>query len=89
MYSCSGEVEVDARLVMTTDPKPRLRWTAELHDRFVDAVTQLGGPASEFFFFFPSEFILLIFESTHLVICDYFEDCCVVPLTCLLVWLCE
>lgn len=34
----------DACLVLTTDPKPRLRWTAELHDRFVDAVTQLGGP---------------------------------------------
>ncbi|GAB4851898.1 pheromone-like peptide expressed [Ancistrocladus abbreviatus] len=34
----------DACVVLTTDPKPRLRWTAELHDRFVDAVTQLGGP---------------------------------------------
>uniref|UniRef100_A0A7N0V4Z0 HTH myb-type domain-containing protein n=1 Tax=Kalanchoe fedtschenkoi TaxID=63787 RepID=A0A7N0V4Z0_KALFE len=34
----------DACLVMTSDPKPRLRWTAELHDRFVDAVAQLGGP---------------------------------------------
>ncbi|CAI0436809.1 unnamed protein product [Linum tenue] len=34
----------DACLVLTTDPKPRLRWTAELHDRFIDAVTQLGGP---------------------------------------------
>ncbi|XP_066378270.1 myb family transcription factor IPN2-like [Miscanthus floridulus] len=31
-------------LVLTTDPKPRLRWTPELHDRFVDAVAQLGGP---------------------------------------------
>ncbi|XVF26261.1 hypothetical protein REPUB_Repub13aG0283600 [Reevesia pubescens] len=31
-------------LVLTSDPKPRLRWTADLHDRFVDAVTQLGGP---------------------------------------------
>ncbi|CAK9163851.1 unnamed protein product [Ilex paraguariensis] len=29
---------------MTRDPKPRLRWTADLHDRFVDAVTKLGGP---------------------------------------------
>lgn len=33
-------------LVLTTDPKPRLRWTVELHERFVDAVTQLGGPDS-------------------------------------------
>ncbi|KAA3468427.1 myb family transcription factor APL-like isoform X4 [Gossypium australe] len=37
-------VQPDSGLVLTTDPKPRLRWTAELHDRFVDAVTQLGGP---------------------------------------------
>ncbi|EPS59635.1 hypothetical protein M569_15170, partial [Genlisea aurea] len=28
---------------LTSDPKPRLRWTADLHERFVDAVTQLGG----------------------------------------------
>lgn len=41
----------DGCLVLTTDPKPRLRWTAELHDRFVDAVTQLGGPDSEYYFF--------------------------------------
>ncbi|XP_047318340.1 myb family transcription factor APL-like [Impatiens glandulifera] len=34
----------DSGLVLTTDPKPRLRWTAELHERFVDAITQLGGP---------------------------------------------
>ncbi|CAA3019543.1 PHR1-LIKE 3-like [Olea europaea subsp. europaea] len=34
----------DACLVLTTDPKPRLRWTAELHERFEDAVAQLGGP---------------------------------------------
>ncbi|CAK9179670.1 unnamed protein product [Ilex paraguariensis] len=36
-------VEGDSGLVLTTDPKPRLRWTVELHERFVDAVTQLGG----------------------------------------------
>lgn len=36
-----------AGLVLTADPKPRLRWTADLHDRFVDAVAQLGGPESE------------------------------------------
>ncbi|KAL5981309.1 hypothetical protein ACLOJK_015364 [Asimina triloba] len=35
---------VDPCLVLTADPKPRLRWTADLHERFVDAVTQLGGP---------------------------------------------
>ncbi|XP_047321670.1 myb family transcription factor IPN2-like isoform X2 [Impatiens glandulifera] len=37
-------VQGDSGLVLTTDPKPRLRWTAELHERFVDAVSQLGGP---------------------------------------------
>lgn len=26
--------------------RQRLRWTNELHDRFVEAVTQLGGPDS-------------------------------------------
>lgn len=36
----------DSGLVLTTDPKPRLRWTVELHERFVDAVKQLGGPDS-------------------------------------------
>lgn len=28
--------------------KQRLRWTSELHDRFVDAIAQLGGPDSEY-----------------------------------------
>jgi len=26
--------------------KQRLRWTSDLHDRFVDAIAQLGGPDS-------------------------------------------
>ncbi|KAF7801300.1 myb family transcription factor PHL7 isoform X1 [Senna tora] len=37
----------DPCLVLTADPKPRLRWTQDLHERFVDAVTQLGGASSE------------------------------------------
>ncbi|KAK3042666.1 hypothetical protein RJ639_000918 [Escallonia herrerae] len=41
-------VQGDSGLVLTTDPKPRLRWTVELHERFVDAVTQLGGPDSQY-----------------------------------------
>ncbi|PKU81660.1 protein PHR1-LIKE 3 isoform X1 [Dendrobium catenatum] len=49
MYLNGGGLEgtslpADASLVLTSDPKPRLRWTAELHDRFVDSVAQLGGP---------------------------------------------
>ncbi|KAK9051001.1 hypothetical protein SSX86_027626 [Deinandra increscens subsp. villosa] len=34
----------DLNLVLSSDAKPRLKWTPELHRRFVDAVTQLGGP---------------------------------------------
>jgi hypothetical protein len=47
----------DPCLVLTADPKPRLRWTQDLHERFVDAVTQLGGPSSKSFFFIFSIFL--------------------------------
>lgn len=40
----------DLSIVASTDPKPRLRWTPELHDRFVDAVAQLGGADSKLSF---------------------------------------
>lgn len=33
--------------VSSADPKPRLRWTPELHERFMDAVSQLGGSDSK------------------------------------------
>ncbi|MED6179507.1 hypothetical protein PIB30_001804 [Stylosanthes scabra] len=39
-----GEGGYGMVMSMTREPKPRLRWTADLHDRFVDAVTKLGGP---------------------------------------------
>ncbi|MED6121659.1 hypothetical protein PIB30_032200 [Stylosanthes scabra] len=31
-------------LVLSTDAKPRLKWTPELHQRFIEAINQLGGP---------------------------------------------
>nr|QSD99647.1 MYB family transcription factor [Melilotus albus] len=31
--------------VLSTDAKPRLKWTPELHQRFIDAINQLGGAA--------------------------------------------
>ena len=37
----------DGAVLLSTDPKPRLRWTADLHTRFADAVNQLGGPNSK------------------------------------------
>lgn len=38
----------EVNLVLSSDAKPRLKWTSELHQRFVDSVSQLGGPESEF-----------------------------------------
>ncbi|KAH7432253.1 hypothetical protein KP509_07G015300 [Ceratopteris richardii] len=39
-----GAGEIAARIAAAASAKQRLRWSAELHDRFVEAVTYLGGP---------------------------------------------
>ncbi|KAK8698139.1 hypothetical protein V6N13_114267 [Hibiscus sabdariffa] len=33
----------DSGLILSTDAKPRLKWTPDLHERFIEAVEQLGG----------------------------------------------
>ncbi|KAL5079137.1 hypothetical protein RYX36_007558 [Vicia faba] len=38
-----GNGSIDSGLVLSTDAKPRLKWTPDLHQRFIEAVTQLGG----------------------------------------------
>lgn len=43
MLMHGGNGRVDTGLVLSTDAKPRLKWTPELHERFIDAVGQLGG----------------------------------------------
>ncbi|GJN14764.1 hypothetical protein PR202_gb01621 [Eleusine coracana subsp. coracana] len=43
LFLRGGNAQGDSGLVLSTDAKPRLKWTPELHQRFVDAVNQLGG----------------------------------------------
>ncbi|KAF5735250.1 Homeodomain-like superfamily protein isoform 2 [Tripterygium wilfordii] len=38
-----GNGQGDSGLVLSTDAKPRLKWTPDLHERFIEAVNQLGG----------------------------------------------
>ncbi|RYR18155.1 myb family transcription factor PHL8-like [Arachis ipaensis] len=40
-------VQNSMHLVLSTDAKPRLKWTPELHQRFIEAINQLGGSESE------------------------------------------
>ncbi|XP_009619714.1 myb-related protein 2-like isoform X3 [Nicotiana tabacum] len=43
LFLQAGNVNGDSGLVLSTDAKPRLKWTADLHERFIEAVNQLGG----------------------------------------------
>ncbi|KAL0911591.1 hypothetical protein M5K25_019745 [Dendrobium thyrsiflorum] len=44
LFLQEGNGPGDAGLTLSTDAKPRLKWTPELHERFVESVNQLGGP---------------------------------------------
>jgi hypothetical protein len=76
-------VQGDSGLVLTTDPKPRLRWTVELHERFVDAVTQLGGPDSTYSFpcFNIFHYNLLLFNLFFLILILLLSLICFVSLS--------
>lgn len=43
MFLQGGNSRGNSGLVLSTDAKPRLKWTPDLHERFIDAVNQLGG----------------------------------------------
>ncbi|XP_043690858.1 myb-related protein 2-like isoform X2 [Telopea speciosissima] len=43
LFLQGGNGHGDTGLVLSTDAKPRLKWTPELHERFIEAVNQLGG----------------------------------------------
>ncbi|KAG4401817.1 hypothetical protein GLYMA_02G070900v4 [Glycine max] len=43
MMMQGGNGSGDSGLVLSTDAKPRLKWTPDLHERFIEAVNQLGG----------------------------------------------
>lgn len=45
------KVVVKPKIMVTTEVRPRLRWTHELHEYFLQAVNQLGGPRSQSSFF--------------------------------------
>ena len=48
MFLQGGNIQGESGLVLSTDAKPRLKWTPELHERFIEAVNQLGGADSKY-----------------------------------------
>jgi len=55
--------------VLSTDAKPRLKWTPELHQRFIEATNQLGGADSEY----NTNFINLSISITIIVIIRFYS----------------
>lgn len=47
MFKQGGNGRSNSGLALSTDAKPRLKWTPDLHERFIEAVNQLGGPDSK------------------------------------------
>lgn len=47
LFLQGGNGPGDSGLVLSTDAKPRLKWTSDLHERFIEAVNQLGGAESK------------------------------------------
>lgn len=43
LFLQNGNGPGESGLVLSTDAKPRLKWTQDLHERFIEAVNQLGG----------------------------------------------
>ncbi|GMP46653.1 hypothetical protein CsSME_00014715 [Camellia sinensis var. sinensis] len=43
LFLQGGNGARDSGLVLSTDAKPRLKWTQDLHEQFIEAVNQLGG----------------------------------------------
>ncbi|KAF5749188.1 putative transcription factor [Tripterygium wilfordii] len=43
LFLQGGNAPEDSGLVLSTDAKPRLKWTPDLHERFIETVNQLGG----------------------------------------------
>ncbi|WOL14729.1 hypothetical protein Cni_G23510 [Canna indica] len=43
LFTQRGSAAGESGLVLSTDAKPRLKWNADLHEKFIDAVNQLGG----------------------------------------------
>ena len=63
-------------LVLSTDAKPRLKWTPELHQRFIEAINQLGGAESEYSTSLVTLLFLRLYYIDHILGLMYFFSNC-------------